>query len=109
MIKLLLPIILFLFLFLFLFPKLCPKNKDDNDQNSQSTSQLMNNPNIFSEKNYKKCARLSCFKTGYINEPRHRISNQCGSDVLYPVNPPYVDYGEKDSCNCPANKFNEFI
>ena len=45
-------------------------------------------------------------KTGYNNDIPQKLADNCNS-VMYPINPPYVNYGKsKYSDNCDVNKFN---
>lgn len=43
------------------------------------------------------------FKTGYLTDPPQKLANLC-SDVMYPVNPPYVQYGQWNGGDCCSGK-----
>ena len=55
------------------------------------------------------------FRSGYLIDPDQRLANVCATDnmiknrVLYPINPPYVNYGDYgcDVNTCPTVRFNE--
>ena len=53
------------------------------------------------------------FKTGYLKNPPQRLANLCASkniqtkNILYPVQPRYVEYGFSDeNTQCDTNLFN---
>jgi len=55
------------------------------------------------------------FKTGYIQNSPQKLADACrdptlgGNNVMYPVNPPYVNYGTRapgDCGECDVNIFN---
>ena len=56
------------------------------------------------------------FKTGYLDNPPQHLADLCrsgkgGNNVMYPIQPIYVDYGEReggDCCGgeCDVNIFN---
>lgn len=54
--------------------------------------------------------KSNSFNTGYVNNTPQRNANVCSSfltrDVMYPNNPPYVDYGKSGSCECDNLIFN---
>lgn len=46
------------------------------------------------------------FKPGYLKDPPQKLANMC-SDVMYPVNPVYVNYGlYNNPCDSDTVKFN---
>ena len=50
------------------------------------------------------------FGTGYIMDPKHDSSNQCAGMLkyksMYPIQPPYVNYGEFNCTNSDVVTFN---
>ena len=68
-------------------------------------------PKDSSPKENKKCVKPFIkpkpFSTGYLSRPQ-KLANLCDSDVMYPINPPYVQYGPYggNPSKCPVNVFN---
>ncbi len=54
------------------------------------------------------CINPVPFHTGFINDlpPHQKLANLCCNDVMYPINPIYVNYGLPIRSDCDVNIFN---
>ena len=53
------------------------------------------------------CINYVPFYTGFINDlPHQKSANLCCNDVMYPINPIYVNYGLPIRRDCDVNIFN---
>jgi hypothetical protein len=54
------------------------------------------------------CINYVPFYTGFINDlpPHQKSANLCCNDVMYPINPIYVNYGLPIRSDCDVNIFN---
>jgi hypothetical protein len=53
----------------------------------------------------KKCINSTSFKPGYIKNTPQPLADLC-NDTMYPIQPPYVNYGSYGKKKCDINVFN---
>jgi hypothetical protein len=75
-----------------------PKSKSDPKPKSDPISDPKSEP----------CINPVPFHTGFINDlpPHQKLANLCCNDVMYPINPIYVNYGLPIRSDCDVNIFN---
>ena len=79
-------------------PKSDPKSKYEPKSEPKSKSEPKPEP----------CINYVPFYTGFINDlpPHQKSANLCCNDVMYPINPIYVNYGLPIRSDCDVNIFN---
>ena len=91
------------------------KSKSDPDKSDPDKSNPdKSNPDTDKSKfnhdksNHDPCINPVPFHTGFINDlPSHqKLANLCCNDVMYPINPIYVNYGLPIRSDCDVNIFN---
>ena len=72
------------------------KPKNDSSNNTTVVPIKDNQPSFITPKP---------FRVGYLSNPPQKLANLC-SNVMYPINPPYVDYGADNTRKCDSLIFN---